>query len=60
MHHAFITMENKVNGQHNKIVYLEYSMVTYGIYNSETLERLINTEHKMHNTTTWNEKIICQ
>ena len=31
-------------------------MVKYGIYNSDTLEKLINTVHKMHNNTTWNEK----
>ena len=29
----------------------------YGIYNSETLEKLISTGHKMHNKTTWNEKL---
>ena len=33
---------------------LEDSMVMYGIYNTDTL---INTVHKMYNTTTWNEKI---
>ena len=27
------------------------------IYNSVTLEKLINTVHKMHNTTTWNERL---
>ena len=32
-------------------------MVTYAIYISDTLEKLINTVHKMHNTTTWNEKL---
>ena len=32
-------------------------MVMYGIYNSDTLEQLINTVHKMHNTMTWNEKL---
>ena len=29
----------------------------YGIYNSDTLEKLINTVHKMHYTTTLNEKL---
>ena len=29
----------------------------YGIYNSETLEKLIDTVHKMHNATTPNEKL---
>ena len=26
-------------------------MVLYGIYNSDTLEKLINTVHEMHNKT---------
>ena len=29
----------------------------YGVYNSETLARLINTVHQMHNTTIPNEKL---
>ena len=29
----------------------------YGIYNSDTHEQLIDTVHKMHNKTTWNEKL---
>ena len=29
----------------------------YGIYNSDTWKKLITTVHKMHNTTTWNEKL---
>ena len=37
--------------------HLEDSMVMYGIYNSDTLEGLIKTVHKLHNTTTWNEKL---
>ena len=40
-----------------QIFHLEDSIVMYGIYNSDTLETLIITVHKMHNTTTWNEKI---
>ena len=32
-------------------------MVIYGIYNSGTLEKLINTGHKMQNKTTWIEKL---
>ena len=50
-------MENKVDLQHNKIIHFENSMVMYGIYNSETLEKLVDTVHKMHNTTTWNETL---
>ena len=29
----------------------------YGIYNLETIEKLINTIHHMHNKTTWNENL---
>ena len=32
-------------------------MVMYGVYNSDTLEDLINTVHKLHNKTIWNEKL---
>ena len=28
----------------------------YGINNAHTLEKLINTVHKIHNATNWNEK----
>ena len=50
-------MENKVDIQHNKIFHLEDSMVMYGVYNSDTLEDLIKTVHKLHNTTTWSERL---
>ena len=33
-------------------------MVVYGIYNSDSLEQLIDTVHKMHIKTTWDEKLI--
>ena len=36
---------------------LEDLMVMYGIYNSDTLEKFINTVHKMHKTTTLNERL---
>ena len=48
-------MENKVDLQCNKIFHLEDSMVMYGVYNLDTLEDLIDTVHKLHNRTTWNE-----
>ena len=53
-------MENKVDLQCNRIFHLEDSVVIYGIYNSETLDTLINIVHRLHNQTTWNEKIICR
>ena len=52
-------MKNKVNLQHINI-HLEGSMVMCGIYNAETLEKIITTVHQMHNITTPSEKIVCQ
>ena len=49
-------MEKKINIQHNKIHHLEDSMIMYGIYNSDTLEQLIETVHRMHNTSSWHER----
>ena len=37
--------------------HLEDSMVMHGISNSDTLEQLIITMHKMHNKISWNEKL---
>ena len=54
---AVVEMENKINLQHNKLIHLEDSMVMYGVYNAETIEKLITTIHKMHNFTTWNERL---
>ena len=51
LHKAVYAMENKVDIQHNEIFNLEDSMVMYGIYNSDTLEDLINTVHRLHNIT---------
>ena len=50
-------MENKVDIQHNKIFHLKDSMVMYGIYNSDTIEALIDTVHRLHNQFTWNERL---
>ena len=51
-------MQNKVDIQCNKIFHLEDSVVMYGVYNSDTLEDLINTVQKLHNKTTWNERLV--
>ena len=32
-------------------------MVMYGVYNLDTLEDLRDIVHKLHNRTTWNEKL---
>ena len=50
-------MDSKATLQHNKVMQLENCMVMYGIYNTETLEQLINTIHHIHNTTSSNERL---
>ena len=50
-------MNNKANIQHNKLMKLDDTMMMYGIYNAETLEKLIKTVHKIHNTTSSHEKL---
>ena len=57
LHKALVTMEINVNIQRNRIINLDDSVVMYSIYYSETLEKVINTVHKMHNTMTPNEKL---
>ena len=54
---AVRAMENKANKQHNKFMHLEDTMVMYGVYNAEILEKLVNTVHIMHNNTTPNKKL---
>ena len=58
LHKAVNAIDNKVDLQRNKIFHLEDSMVMYGMYNSDTLEDLIDTVHKLNNRTTWNEKLL--
>ena len=50
-------MDSQTTFQHNKLMHLEDSMVMYGIHNAETLEKLINTVHHIHNVTSPYEKL---
>ena len=50
-------MSNKATIQCNKLMYLENSMLMYGIYDVETLEKLINTVHNMDNTISSHERL---
>ena len=54
---AVNAMNNKTNIQHNKLMKLDDTMLMYGIYNAETLEKLIKTVHEIHNTTSSHEKL---
>ena len=41
-------MSSKVDIQRNKFMHLEDMLVMYGVYNTETLEKLIKTVHTLH------------
>ena len=56
LHKAVAVMNKKTDIQHNQIHHLEDTMIMYGVYNSDTLTDLIDTEHRMQNFTTWNKK----
>ena len=50
-------MNTKVDMDRNRNYHLEDTMIMYDKCNSDTLMDLIETVHKMHNVTTWKEKI---
>ena len=50
-------MNNKANIQCNKLMKLDNTMLMFGIYNVEMLEKLIKTVCKIHNTTSSHEKL---
>ena len=50
-------MNNKANIQYIKVMKLDDTMLMYGIYNAETLEKVIKTVHEIHNTTSSHEKL---
>ena len=57
LHKAVEAMDSKTTIQHNKLIQLENPMLMYDIYNAEILEKLINTVHHIHNTTSFHERL---
>ena len=57
LHKAVNAMNDQVNIQHNKLMKLDDTMLMYGIYNVETLKKLINTVHEIHNATSSHEEL---
>ena len=57
LHKAVNAMNTQANTQHNKLMKLDDTMLMYGIYNAETLEKLIRTVHEIHNTTSSHGKL---
>ena len=52
---AMIAMNSEAKFQCNKLLRLDNTMLMYGIYNAETLEKLINTVQELHNVTSLQE-----
>ena len=50
-------MNNEVNFQCNKLLKLDNIILMYGIYNAETLGKLINTVQDMHNVTSSHKRL---
>ena len=57
LHRAVNAMNKKANIQQNKLMKLDDTMLMYGIYNAEMLEKLIKSVHEIHNTTSSHEKL---
>ena len=60
LHKAVNAINNQVNIWHNKLMKLDDTMLMYGIYNTEALEKLIKTVHEIHNATSSHEKLFCR
>ena len=54
---AMHTMNNRVNKERNSVFHLEDSMIMYGIYNVDTLEKLIQMVNKMNNRSLWFKRL---
>ena len=39
---------------------LDDTMSMYGVYNTETLDKLIKTVHEIHNATSLHKNIVCR
>ena len=54
---AMIAMNSEAKFQGNKLLKLDDTMLIYGIYNAQTLEKLINAVKELHNITSSHEKL---
>ena len=60
LHKAVNAMNNQANTQCNKLMKFDDTMLMYGIYNTEMLEKLIKTIHEIHNTTSSHKKLFAE
>ena len=54
---AMHTMNKRASLEWNRVFHLEDSMFMYGVYNVDTLEKLIQIVHKMNTRSVWFEKL---
>ena len=54
---AMHTMNKRINIERNRVFHLEDSMIMYGVYNVDTLEKLIQMVHKMNDRSVWYERL---
>ena len=52
---AMHTVNKKPSLEQNRVFHLEDSMTMYGVYNVDTLEKLVKMVHKMNTTSVWFE-----
>ena len=50
-------MPTKSDIQRNNLMLLENTLVMYGVYNAEMLERLVKTVHMLHSRQTMHESL---
>ena len=57
LHKAVKAMSIQADIQRNKLMHLENTLVMYGVYNAEMLERLLKTVHTLHSRQTLYENL---
>ena len=54
---AMHTMNKRINIEQNRVFHLADSMIMYGVYNVDTLEKLIQMVHKIYTKLVWFERL---
>ena len=54
---AMHTMDKRKSIEWNRVFHLEDYMIMYGVYNGDTLEKLIHMVHKMNTKSVWFERL---
>ena len=54
---AMHTVNKRASIEQNRVFHLEDSMIMYGVYNVDTLEKVIQMVHKMNTRSVWFERL---